>query len=229
MYISHKYKFIFLRTPKTASSSLSDFFIQNIDDPNAIYTGVDERKIKGTMPIDIVKKYERFGRIYHLTLVDLIREKFVTADMLNEYYIFSVIRDPIDRQKSMYYFRKKIESEDTPPSLEEYKRFSRDLRYMKESPLTALPQVSMSKIDDILVGEFWLFEFLQEHIEHFMKVLNLPIRYALPRHKVSNRAQDFDFDEETLTAIKTHFKEDFEQYGILKEQYNENKGIHFKN
>ena len=49
MFISPKYKFIFLRVPKTASTSLSEFFIRNVDDPDAIYTEVEDSKIAGTL------------------------------------------------------------------------------------------------------------------------------------------------------------------------------------
>ena len=54
MYVSHKYKLIFLRTPKTASSSLSEFFIKNIPDPDAIYTLVEDSNIPATLSKEIL-------------------------------------------------------------------------------------------------------------------------------------------------------------------------------
>ena len=75
MYLSHKYKFLFLRTPKTASSSLSDFFIRNVDDPDAIYTEVEDSGLVGTLSEDIVSRYRPYA-FYHFTVQQLINEFF---------------------------------------------------------------------------------------------------------------------------------------------------------
>ena len=78
MYLSHKHKFLFLRTPKTASSSLSDFFIRNIQDDEAIYTEVEDSNLPGTLDEAIVSKYRPYA-FYHFTLNQLIGSPLVAA------------------------------------------------------------------------------------------------------------------------------------------------------
>ena len=95
MYLSHKYKFLFLRTPKTASSSLSDFFIRNVDDPNAIYTEVEDSKLPGTLNEAIVGKYRPYA-FYHFTLNQLIDENIITEQQAREYDVFALLRNPVD-------------------------------------------------------------------------------------------------------------------------------------
>ena len=85
MYLSHKYKFLFLRTPKTASSSLSDFFIRNIDDPDAIYTEVEDSGLVGTLSEEIVSRYRPYA-FYHFTVQQLINEGVLTEEQAREKY-----------------------------------------------------------------------------------------------------------------------------------------------
>ena len=106
MYLSKKYKLLVLRTPKTGSSSLSEFLIKKIDDPDAIYTEIDDSGIPGTLNEHIVNRNRPF-KYFHFTLNDLIREGVITPDIIMNYRCISVLRNPVDRQKSFYYFMKK--------------------------------------------------------------------------------------------------------------------------
>ena len=131
MYISHKYKFVFLRTPKTGSSSLSDFFIKNIDDPSAVYTDVPDSNTKGTVPFDVIRKYLPHNH-YHMGISHLIHEGLLTEAQAREYNVFSVLRDPLDRAKSFYYFYRKWRDVGTPASIEQYRRWTLPIVYAKD-------------------------------------------------------------------------------------------------
>lgn len=218
MYISHKYKFIFLRSPKTASSSLSEFFIKNIDDPNAVYTPVDDTNIKGNLDKSIVDKYRKNNKFFHFTLQDLLNENVITYEMIDEYKCFSVLRNPIDRQKSAYYFRKKY-NRMRPPSLQDYKQITKNLTTFNKSPLTGMQQTELLVVNGEIKGEFWLYEDLENHLLKFMEDLGVDIKHTLPRHKSGNRKRtnEIEFDEQVMSALKKHFYRDFAEYEKLIE------------
>lgn len=214
MYLSHKYKFLFLRTPKTASSSLSDFFIRNIDDPDAIYTEVEDSNLPGTLSESIVGKYRPYA-FYHFTVQQLIDEGVLTEDQAREYYCFALLRNPIDRAKSFYYFYKKFRSPHTPADLNEYKSWVHNGVFDNDQN-SAIVQTDLLKIRGELIGEYWLYEDLSTRLEYFMEhVLSVPIRFPLPQHKTDtrkNRDNEIMFDEETLRDLEVHFKNDFDMY-----------------
>lgn len=218
MYISHKYKIIFLRTPKTASSSLSEFFIRNIPDPAAIYTPVEDSNIKGQGTANLQAKYSRNFKYYHFTLEDLINEKVITKQQARDYRVISVVRDPVDRQKSFFFFYSKWKARGRPVDLNLYKTIAPNGTFTGE-PNSALLQSSFGLLDGEYVGEYWLYENLSEHLSNLMKDLNLQTVHPLVSHKSGFRKNkpDIKFDGECLNKMKDVFEKDFKLYNELKE------------
>lgn len=223
MYISPKYQFIFLRTPKTASSSLSEFFIKNIPDPQAIYTPVEDSNLRGTIHDSIINKYKRDFKFYHFTLDDMVRENIITEQQARTYKSFAVIRDPIDRQKSFYYFYKKWKGKGKPASLDQYKSWAPNGTFTGE-PNSAIRQTDFLSLKGEMIGTYWLYENLNAEVENFMRSINVPIVHALPNHKSNfrkNRSDEIKFDQESLQKIKKAFGKDFDVYNELKEKISE--------
>lgn len=227
MYLSHKYKILILRTPKTGSSSLSEFLIRNIDDPDAIYTEIDDTNIPGTLDPDIVNRNKPY-KYFHLSLEDLIREGVITPSVIHNYRCISVLRDPVDRQKSFYYFMKKWWAPNAPASLEEYKSFSPDGYSLRKEYNTMLRQTDLLKYDGHYYGQFWLYENLDSHIKNFMNSLGLEIKHPMPQHKTGfrkDRANEIKFDHETVLKLQNHFTDDFRIYSQLKyKEWKHNEG-----
>lgn len=219
MYISHKYKFIFLRVPKTASSSLSDFFIKNIPDDSAVYTPVPDSKTEGNLDSKIIKKYKKTFRQFHLTLDDLVKERIITRDQALSYRVISVIREPFDRQKSFFYFYAKWRARGKTSNLGTYKKLAPD-GFFKEEPNSKLLQSDFCKFEGKYIGEQWLYERLEDHVQEFMRGLGIPIVHPLPKHKAFFRKEkgknEIVFDQEASRKIKEFFQEDFELYSRLK-------------
>ena len=217
MYLSHKYKFLFLRTPKTASSSLSDFFINNIDDPSAIYTEVEDANIPGTLSEDIVGKYRPYA-FYHFTISQLIAEGVLTLEQAKEYKVFSVLRDPVDRAKSFYYFYKKFRDVGTPPSIEQYRSWCYPgTAIFNNDNNSGIQQMTLSVHNNELLGDFWLYENLNKEVARFMDSLGLP-NAELPQHKTGlrkNVREEIQFEQKDLQAIKNTFSADVEMYRRL--------------
>lgn len=217
MYLSHKYKFLFLRTPKTASSSLSDFFIRNIDDPNAIYTEVEDSNLPGTLDENIVSKYRPYA-FYHFTLDQLLDEGVLTEEQAKEYTCFALLRNPIDRAKSFYYFYKKFKAPHRPASLDEYKAWTH-YGVFRGEPNSGIVQTHLLKLGDEQLGRYWLYEDLEQELFDFLFERKIEVKYPLPRHKTDSRKSrkdEIEFDEESLRHLRNHFREDFEMYEKLK-------------
>lgn len=220
MFISHKYKFIFLRTPKTASSSLSEFFVKNISDPTAIYTPVEDSNLPGTIDTGIIRKYKKDFKFYHFTLEDLVKENIITKDQALTYRSFAVLRNPVDRQKSFYYFYKKWKSRKNPPSLQEYKLWTPDGSF-KNEPNSAIRQTDFLTLDGKIIGEYWLYENINQELSKFMNQIGIPIKHPLPNHKSNfrkNRDNEFEFDEDAMNKLLNMFGNDFKLYDMLKEK-----------
>lgn len=220
MYISHKYKFIFLRTPKTASSSLSDWFIKNIPDAQAIYTPVEDSKTPGTLNVNIINKYKLNFKYYHFTIQDLVKENIVTEHQARTYRVISVLREPIDRQKSFFYFYSKWKAKNRPVDLKLYKALAPHGQFIGE-PNSGIKQTDLLKLGNGLIGEFWLYENIEDHLEDLIKSLKIDVKVPLQKYKSTfrkNRNNEIEFDKDSLDQIKSLFEKDFYVYNELKEK-----------
>ena len=222
MYISHKHKIIFLRNPKTASSSVSDFLVENLKDPNAIYTHVDDTeppKLAKNVPESIFFKYDNFSWS-HLTLEDIVKEGFVRENDLYEYRKIAVIREPLDRQLSFYYhFKSKNQlglQPHSPPSILEYRSVTKNGYFEKVN--AKKKQSDFLKYKNRYIGTYILYENLEDSLKKLMEEMQINITYDLPKHKSSARPNDnhLKLGNEDIIKMKSYFNDDFKLYERIK-------------
>lgn len=99
MIISPKYKFIFIKTQKTAGSSIEKILLDKIkdNDPDLIFGGMLP---EGMPPINIKIVAEHHG-------CDFIKKFYTQA--WNEYFKFTIERNPWDKVVSQYFWVKKTQ------------------------------------------------------------------------------------------------------------------------
>lgn len=197
MIISHKYKFIFLKTEKTAGTSmeiaLSRFCgEQDIITPitpedeimrrNLGYRGPQNYLIPfsdysfGDYLCFLVKR-ERKRFYNHITAREV--KKIVGDQIWDSYYKFCFERNPWDRVMSLYYWRYKKEPR---PDLS---------RFIDSKRLVSLKKrgYAVYTIDDnIVVDRVCLFENLANEVEAISGILGFPEKLNLPRAKSSYRS-----------------------------------------
>lgn len=124
MIISHKYKFIFIKTYKTAGTSIEVFLSQYCSDKDIvtpIYPHIDPHmarnyrglwnplpeilSAKGTGMSDLLLQLVRRNKFYNHIPASLVKQR-VSAHVWNNYYKFSLERNPWDKTLSHYHMVK---------------------------------------------------------------------------------------------------------------------------
>lgn len=203
MIISHKYKFIFIRIPKTASTSVEQF-CKTIDNDCIIS---DESK-------------PPYG---HYTSSQV--KNMVSQQQWNEYFKFTFVREPNSwvisqyRHNLQYYYKwekiqilldknKKLRSPEDNILTEKdviklyilldcWFKYSNQVQYIDE------------KLD--FIGKF---ENLQEDLNKILKILNINTEYKV-EHLNKNNTQKLILNDDSKEIIKILFKKDFELYNNL--------------
>ena len=96
MIISHTYKYVFLRTRKTASTSIALYLMQNLFEEGDISIRDYRPEYEHPTPI-ILSDVE-----VHRDMKELIESNMINLD---EYKIFTVLRDPYDRIISRAFYK----------------------------------------------------------------------------------------------------------------------------
>jgi Sulfotransferase family len=110
MIVSHKYKFIFIKTAKTAGTSI-EVYLSNLCGENDILTPINP-----LLEPHRARNYLEQGFRNHTTAMGA--KQLLPADIWNNYYKFCVERNPWDKTLSNYHM-KKYRSE-TPLSMNDY-------------------------------------------------------------------------------------------------------------
>lgn len=104
--ISHKYKFIYIKNKKVASTSVESFFQKFCIDPNSKYNISESTD-------EIISKYGIIGAREggkfnkwknHINANDILKE--IGNDKFNSYFKFCIVRNPYDKMVSKYFFEK---------------------------------------------------------------------------------------------------------------------------
>lgn len=202
MIISHRHKFIFIKTPKTAGTSI-EIGLSSVCGPEDIITPIspeDETTRKqlgypGPQNYQIpFSKYSK-GDWYRLITTGKRRKFFHHAnslfirsimgtDIWNSYYKFTFERNPWDKVISHYYYRYKT---DPRPSLDEYILSGSASRVMKFD--------MYSQHSEILVDRVFRFEKISEALSEIETKLSLPHKLVLPNSKGHYRKDKRNYRE----------------------------------
>jgi hypothetical protein len=226
MILCHKYKFIFLKTNKTAGTSVEIALSKFCGDRDIITPIVEEdekirRSLGYTGPQNYILPFSDYSmRDFFNVLFKRRKKKFynhITAKEIrkligdhiwNEYYTFCFERNPWDRVVSLYYWRCKKEPR---PTISEF--------LSSRIPLTLKRRgYDVYTINDkVVVDRVCLFENLNEELEKIRTRVGIPEKLVLPRAKSSYRKDRRHYrdiiNDEDRKRIEHMFSKEIQLFG----------------
>ena len=214
MVISDTNNFLYIRVPKNASTSLATFFVQNYCNANDKWTSIGDSGLKtNNISEEVIKKHRKQYRFIHLTLNEIIQEGVITEEDARKKKIIGVIRNPLERQLSLYFFLNRQSS--GTESVTQFRNIMQKGFYESDGS-NGILQSDYLKIRDENVGEFWKYDNLDTHIKQFIEQYgkpDFPIKQFKSNIKPKNKNLINEYyDAATRKAVETYFTKDFELY-----------------
>ena len=191
--ISHKLRFIFIHIPKTSGNSLSLFLKDFIDD-------------------DIIQKSSRMGEKQGISI--LCGEKGITikhadikyyentyGEKINDYFKFTIVRNPYDRMLSFYFWSKRKNNQ----------KFNRNefINFIKKNK--SLQHKYIDNTFHIIHFENLINEL--KNIECFKEIVDFNNYPTLNASSNSKRNYNEIYDKELKDLVFNKYKKDFELFG----------------
>ena len=227
MIISHSQKFIFIKSEKTAGTSLEAVLSEHCRD-NDIVVPINDfrhnRNEKGEFIHQSMNADEEYRKIGQHVDAETIRRK-VSAEIWDEYFKFSISRNPWDRTVSDFHWKRRQD-----PALKPRKRFYHHLGIpFNELAQIRKPFTEFLKSDDFVNNDrFYIvddrlcvdfvirYENLSEDVMEVCKRIGLP-PIDLPHLKTGFRQKRHHyseyFDEESKAIVAEKHKNDVRLFG----------------
>lgn len=226
MILSHKYKFIFIKTNKTAGTSIEialskfcgkDDIITPLPFDEEIrkelgYRGPQNYQISWPWEYSrtdakrLITKGIKKTRFYgHMSAAEI--KALVGDEVWSSYFKFCFERNPFERVISQYYYRFK---EEPRPSLDEFLDSKITLGLKARG-------VSLYTIDgEVVVDRVCLYENLQEELERVRVALGMPQKLELPAAKGGFRKDKRSYREilrpDQIARIGQLFEQEISRY-----------------
>lgn len=202
MIVSHRHRFIFVRTRKTAGTSVEialskfcgpdDVITRDADDALRRELGYPGPQNDGGIPLRsytfsewrrLVTRGER-ARFKNHTPAARIRA-LVGETLWRDYYKFAIERNPWDKAISLYFWRTR-EMKPRPPLLD----------FLRNVGARSLSNAHIYLIDgEIAVDRVIEYDRLAEGLEYIRSRIGLTEPLALPRAKATHRAERTHYSE----------------------------------
>ena len=209
----------FIRVPKTASEAVLVYLYNNCYEEGDLI----HRKIISTSGdrIKFGKLKPNFTKHPHYTAKSLIDENYVNANA----NFLAVCRNPFEKQLSLYLYRikKKIYQQNIP-SPEHFQSL------FKGGVLTDClyhhmqPQYEYLEYDDKVIGKWWLFDNIDNHIKDFAANNNITENYKFTKINTSpgnkKRLINSFYTKNLKDEVHKAYEKDFELYERLLDEYN---------
>jgi len=217
MILSHKYRFIFIKTHKTAGSSIETLLSQVCGDEDIVSTmdppaqNHKPRNWIGNSPLDkLYAKHERMRKLIHKDSMFLNKHYYQHMDgarirqlcgeaIWNSYYKFCFDRNPWDKVVSFYWWKMRGKEHKVP--------FSEWLR-VKKLPLDHELYSIDGKVDVDFVGRY---ESLAEDLAYVLDTLGIQDTPQLPKVKTGIRQDKAHYTESYNEADRDFVAELFQR------------------
>ncbi len=217
MIVSHRWKFIFVKTRKTAGSSIERFLLPHLG-PDDVVRGVEARNADGRFnPLPelashpdranarlTLEQCARGVRYYQHMPAWRLRNRVGTT-LWDEYTTFCFERNPWDKLVSFYYWRNK-DPEHRPP-FEQWVRSTPNLR--------AWDQYAID--DRVAVDEVGRYETLEVDLAAILGRIGLDVPIDLPHEKSGfrpgDRSEEVEFSPALDEWVAGHFAREIELMG----------------
>ncbi len=203
MIISHKHKFIFLKTRKTAGTSI-EIALSQFCGPDDIITAIEPKDEalrqelgfpgpqNNNIPwkhynlstwVSLLKK-RRFTKLKSHIYAGWARD-IVGENLWNSYFKFSFERNPFDKAISRYYWSTR--DIDSPPAISDY---------LESAPTHYISNWSIYTIDNKIAVDFvGSYERLSQDLSTITEKIGLPGELNLPRAKGGYRKDKRHYSE----------------------------------
>jgi hypothetical protein len=214
MLVSNEKKFIYLRVPKTGSTSVSVYFYENLPLEENIIRLVDNSDVLRKDESSKIKDgYFNESAItttngIHATLDEIVKLNLLTYP-LTEYDIYAVCRNPLDRFLSFQSMLKKVENVNI---LENFSTFKCYMNMFQASP-----QSTWLNYNNRLVNRVFLYENIDLMVSEIAEKYGITntsnfSNYSFRQYKKYTSI----VDPRALDYINTYWQDDFKIYDLLK-------------
>ena len=229
MIISHQYKFIFIKTKKTAGTSIEVFLSQSCEE-NDIVTPIvprifphRERNHKGLWnPLPEILENKKYQKRFASTIGDLLNQrKFynhipawvlrqrVPKNIYDNYFKFCVERNPWDKTLSHYHRVKDRRGKD----------FSIE-KYFQEKNFSINYPLYTDRKGGLIVDKVLKYETLIEDLLQVFGMLGIPFLgdlgvRAKSEHRTDRRHYKSIFTNEQRLLIEKNFANEIQMHGYV--------------
>jgi hypothetical protein len=212
------HSFIFLRVPKNASSSVSQWLAKNYVKAGDAMTEVNDGAVQaqGIDVGELRKKYKVDSHWIHMTLQELYDERIVTQQNLLDYKTIAIVRNPYHRQISLYYFLCRLKKQTA--SATHFREAFKQGKHHSDTN-NAILQSSYTIVNGKDYGTWWDFDNIPKHITEFENEKG-KATFALGNLKYNAKAREEQqsmalYDQKTKDAVREYFDKDFELYNRI--------------
>lgn len=208
MIISHKHKFIFFKTRKTAGTSLQIALSEFCED-NDVITGSHKFYGKETEEQGEGININNFFTDHPHPELEQTK-KFLGEDIWNSYFKFAFVRNPYEIVVSRYFWERRGKLKIDDCSKDNFKSWIKK-ELTNKSHDWLWPYIATDHIELDFIGRY---ENIQEDTDYICNILNLP-KLTLGKNKSGYRDKNHYteyYDNETKDLVSSFFKKDLDLF-----------------
>ncbi len=213
MIISNEKKFIYLRVPKTGSTSVSVYLYENLPLEDSIFRTADRATYLDTDNYTIKPGYfdvtrpPKLPHYTHSTLQCAISAGLLKHD-ISEYDVYGVLRNPIERFISFWSMTRVIEGNDVATNFDVFKAYMR--LFVNRSQTTWL------KHNGTIINKLFLYEDVGDLVRDISAKYGIYNVDSFNQYRFRSYEKQDTVPKKVMDYIQFVWEEDFELYANLK-------------